>query len=184
MKTRKDYVELDYLNGVKNENGEQVIRALTQEERDWIQRFYQETEHVNFQKTKQIQQEREDYKQLKKEYKELKDKFSREAAELKSKIETKYKSIVELREQTGTFYTEDKDRQALFDRDYERRMDLFNNAKSSGNLIYYDSNEYDKFESESEKDVNAEDLLMEHLTEPIKKRTTRTKKRKSLGPKH
>lgn len=177
-------MDVPYAKGVTNEYGEQVIRPLTQEEKEWLNKFIQETEHVNFQKTEQIEKEREDYKTLRREYKELKDKFSREAAELKLKIEAKYKSIVELREQTGTFYAEDKDRQELFTRDNDRRADLFNNAKASGNLIYYDSNEYDKFESESEKDINAEDLLMEHLTEPVKKRTTRTKKRKSLGPKH
>lgn len=62
-------------------------------------------------------------------------------------------------------------------RDYDRKNDLYFVAKKSGNLIHYDLGEYDKFESEAEKDISAEDLKLNYLEEkPQKSRRRRVKK--------
>lgn len=53
--------------------------------------------------------------------------------------------------------------------DYARKMDLYFLAKSSGNLIAYDLNEYDKLTSEAEKDISAEDLKLNYLEQKPKK---------------
>lgn len=46
-----EFIETDqYINGVRNERGgEQVIRPLNAEERDWLARFNATFEHGNFQ---------------------------------------------------------------------------------------------------------------------------------------
>jgi hypothetical protein len=49
-KGRLDYIEADYINGVRDENGVLVIRPLTEEEKDWLNQFYQETIITNFNK--------------------------------------------------------------------------------------------------------------------------------------
>jgi len=49
-KVRRPYIEADYVNGVYNENGEQVIRPLTEEETAWLNKFYKEVIVTNFKK--------------------------------------------------------------------------------------------------------------------------------------
>jgi hypothetical protein len=41
-KIRQDYIEPDYINGVTGVDGKQAIRALTGEEKSWLNRFYEE----------------------------------------------------------------------------------------------------------------------------------------------
>jgi hypothetical protein len=61
--------------------------------------------------------------------------------------------------------------------DYSRRNDLYFIAKTSGNLIAYDLMEYDKFESEAEKDISAEDLKLNHLEGKLEKVSKRKRKK-------
>jgi uncharacterized protein YdaT len=42
LKTRRYYIEPDYINGVTGVEGKQAIRALTDEEKSWLNRFYKE----------------------------------------------------------------------------------------------------------------------------------------------
>jgi hypothetical protein len=58
LKARRDYIEPDYINGVKDSKGNQVMRALTNEEKDWLDQFYKETVNADlrnpeFYKTKE-----------------------------------------------------------------------------------------------------------------------------------
>lgn len=45
---RREFVETEYVNGVYSESGEMLIRPLTDEEKDFLNRFYEETVHANF----------------------------------------------------------------------------------------------------------------------------------------
>lgn len=42
LKKRTEIIETDYVNGVRNEKGELVIRPLTDEEKAWLDKFYKE----------------------------------------------------------------------------------------------------------------------------------------------
>lgn len=46
-KVRKDALEVDYINGVKNAKGETVIRELTEEEKAWLDQFNGEVINAN-----------------------------------------------------------------------------------------------------------------------------------------
>jgi len=49
LRTRYEEIEQNqYINGVKNDDGELVIRALTEAEKDWLNRFNEETVNANF----------------------------------------------------------------------------------------------------------------------------------------
>lgn len=49
LRTRYEEIEQNqYINGVKNENGETVIRELTHSEKDWLNRFNEEFVNANF----------------------------------------------------------------------------------------------------------------------------------------
>jgi len=47
-KSRHFFIETDYINGVKNDHGRQVLRPLTEEEKEWLNKFYDETVNANF----------------------------------------------------------------------------------------------------------------------------------------
>lgn len=48
LRSRKDYIEPDYTNGVFNEHGEKVIRELTEKEKQYLNDFYAETIITDF----------------------------------------------------------------------------------------------------------------------------------------
>lgn len=49
LRTRYEEIEQNqYINGVKNDNGEIVIRELTHSEKDWLNRFNEEFVNANF----------------------------------------------------------------------------------------------------------------------------------------
>lgn len=47
-KFRRHYIEPDYINGVYDENGAQVIRPLNEEEIEWLNKFYSEVIVTSF----------------------------------------------------------------------------------------------------------------------------------------
>lgn len=171
-RTRQDYIETSYVNGVKDEKGNTVIRALTEDEKQWLSQFVAETDHGNFKKNSQLKKEEKKLKSMRSDYRYLKKKAKVEAmAELYPQIQSQYETVLRLRSETNAFYVTDDERHELYDRDYERRMDVFNNAKISDNLVLYDLNEYDKFSTEAISDINPENLCLNHLDYvPQKKR--------------
>jgi hypothetical protein len=42
LKTRIEYMDVEYINGIYDEFGNQVMRPLTPEEKDWLDKFYKE----------------------------------------------------------------------------------------------------------------------------------------------
>lgn len=162
--TRRDYIETDYVNGVKDTNGELVIRPMTSEEKEWLSQFIAETEHGNFNKTSQIKAEVKALRVLRSEYRAAK-RESRidDMLELEPRIEKQLQLIETLRESVNNFYTTEESVNELYTRDNERRRDVYNNAKISDNLVMYDLDEYDKFSTEAINDVNHENLKLEHI---------------------
>lgn len=118
---RVEFIETHkYINGVRNERGgELVIRALDEDEKEWLSKFNATFEHGNFQ---------DDFMSL-----------------------------------------SDKERSEIEAQDYDRKTDLFFIARKNGALINYDVQEYDKFVSEAEKDISAEDLKLNYLDKKPKK---------------
>ena len=80
-KKLKDLASTPYMNGVTNSDGEQVIRALTQEEQDFINRFNNEFTNASLTNTPQdihyelIKASEKAVKKLKKEFKQVSDKL-------------------------------------------------------------------------------------------------------------
>jgi polygalacturonase len=162
VRTRQDFIETSYINGVKNDAGEEVMRALTKEERQWLSQFYAETEHCNFKNNSELKRQTKKLKDLKRQYKKLGKKENVEAMETKSSEIAKQEAVVrQLREETNCFYADDESRKDIYDRDNSRRRDIYNTSKISNSLVYYDLNEYDKFTTENNQDLSPEDILLE-----------------------
>lgn len=178
-RTRKDYIETTYVNGVRDENGNQVIRPLNAEEREWLSQFVAETDHCNFKRTNELKDEEKTLKRLRMDYTEAKRRMNvDEMDDLNAKIQTQYDKVRSLRGETAAFYVDDEERQELYNRDYERRMDVYNNAKITDNLVLFDLNEYDKFTTEAINDVNPENLVLKQLEQP-ERRFRRSRKKKT-----
>jgi len=47
LKSRRYFIETDYVNGLYDENGNQVMRPLNPEEMEWLNQFYKEDLCVN-----------------------------------------------------------------------------------------------------------------------------------------
>lgn len=164
-KTRHDYIETNYVNGVRNPGEEDfAIRPMTEDEKQWLSQFVQETEHGNLNKTAQIKAEVKALKDLRSDYRTAKRKENvAEMERLYKEIENKRIFIEQLRDSCNNFYTSEEDVKEIYTRDNERRRDVYNNAKISDNLVLYDIYEYDKFSTESIQDINPENLILEHL---------------------
>ncbi len=180
IKYRKDFIETNYVNGVENDRGEQVMRPLNKSEVEWLEKFYAETEHGNFEKTSEISHKQAEYDSVASKIRHAKRaELSTECLlELKLEAEKTYKELVQLRSETNTFYPEDEDRKEIWIKGNQRREDIFNIAKITGNLISYDVTEYDSFTTKAEKSVNPEHLVLDYLIKkPAKKKVARKKKR-------
>ena len=64
LKVRRDYIEPDYIDGVYNDNGELLIRALTDEEKEWLNKFYEETVCASFKGEESLYTEKEDRREI------------------------------------------------------------------------------------------------------------------------
>jgi hypothetical protein len=42
LKARQDYMDVDYVNGVYDDKGREVMRKMTDQEKDWLAQFYKE----------------------------------------------------------------------------------------------------------------------------------------------
>lgn len=163
-KTRQDYIETSYVNGVKNDSNELVIRPMTKEERDWLSQFTSETEHGNLNKTSQIKHEVSLIKSLRSDHRKAKKRQDiDEMLRLEPLIDEKLRFVESLRESANNFYTTEQEVREIYNRDNTRRSDVYNNAKISNNLVLYDITEYDKFSTEAISDINPENLILEHL---------------------
>jgi hypothetical protein len=177
-RTRQDYIEADYIDGVHDANGRELIRPMTKEEVEWLSQFYAETEHENFKKTDEIETQTKLYKSLCKDYRKHRKSLPTEKLlQMKQEIETQYKRLVQLRAETNTFYPEDSQRHEIYDKGNARRNDIFNVAKASNRLIAYGSQEFDKFTSEAEKDISPENLALNYLVKKPAKKVTRRRKK-------
>lgn len=177
--TRRDFIEADYVNGVVNEKGEQVIRALNEFETEWLAQFYAETEHGNFAKTTEIDVAQDEYTALCRQIRHAKKNglSTEEVLELKVKADEIYKKLVQLRAETNTFYPEDKDRHEIFKRENLRNSDIFSTAKACGRLTSYDLPQFDQMSCMNEDEVNPDHLVLDYLTRtPAKKKVPRKKK--------
>ena len=69
LKFREDFLDCPYVNGVKNKDGSTAIRSMTDEEKDWLNKFNEETVVASFSKdnSQNLYQNKEDQKNFYKE---------------------------------------------------------------------------------------------------------------------
>ena len=185
IKSRKDYIEVDYINGVKGDSGDYAIRPLNEDELEFLNKFYEETIVTNFthdpkikhltQKKKNIIEDKTVQK-LKKELKTLKSekaekKKIKEQQEIikltKQQNEETYKQeledieieLQELREDI-LLYPDREDHKQFYNDNNRRNSCLYNMAKKTYKLLSIDSEEYEFEERFSMDHDTGEDELI------------------------
>lgn len=179
-KSRTDYIETDYINGVKDRNGKEVIRPLNDEEKAWLDQYY--GEHVansdrSLNPTEEIMQYMKQKSKLKKEIAEirrdLKVKTNSQIEYKKSKIVEIEKALDFLRTEAGVFNPTCDDQRKLYNVNNSRNFCVYNNRKARGMLLDLTTETYDSFIADywdtlAGFDYDSQDALIEIVEERLK----------------
>lgn len=134
LKLRQDYIEPDYVNGVFNDKGEMVIRPLNDEEKEFLNKFYEEVIGANFLYDDDLKNIHEEMKVLKKKKKLTKE----ETTELERLQDVYYRRINEI-----LLYPDEEDRRQLYRENNQRNSCLMNRTKAAGRLYEINEDTYD-----------------------------------------
>lgn len=180
---RRDYIETDYVNGVYDQNGKQLIRPLTDNERKFYNKFYEEVIVANFTHDPILKKLLNDKKklledstilELKEEIKLNKNNAKR-ASELRSiikelkqsnyeKHESKMKVLekkIKDRQKEVLLYSNKEDQLTIYQENNQRNTCLFNQLKTGNNLNPLNVDEFDRYVSTIISD--GEDALIDNI---------------------
>lgn len=182
LSSRKDYIEPEYVDGVYDQKGHQVIRPLTYEEKAWLNQFYEETVVTNFyhdpelkklNKQKKMIVEDEVVKDLLSEISELsedKEANSKRINQLKQIVritkkqneETYADELEEIEEELQKLreklllYPDKEDHKEFYNHNNARNNCIFNKKKIMGRLVGLDTEDYDNYTIDKLKNLDLE----------------------------
>lgn len=180
LRTRSDYIETDYVNGIKDQHGKQVMRALTDEEKEWLDKFYGETVALSDRQlnpSEEIMQYMKEKSKLKKEIAAIR---RTEKVKNNSQINYLQKRVAEiesaldfLREEAGVFNSTCEEQRKLYSTNNSRNFCVYNNRKARGMLIDLTTETYDAFiaqywDSLAGFDYDSQDALIDIVEERLK----------------
>lgn len=141
-KTRTDYIETSYVDGVFDDQGNELIRGLTDDEKEWLNKFYGEfvaNSDRQLNPTPEIMKYMEQKSECKKKIAKIrrteKVKTSPKIAFLQNKIREIEASLDFLREEAGVFHATCDEQRALYNVNNSRNYCVYNNRKARGMLI-------------------------------------------------
>lgn len=189
VSSRYDYIEPEYINGVKNANGELVIPPLNEEAKRFLNQYYEEAVITNFIHHPEIRRLHDKKNKiivddtvriLQKELRELKvDKITnkKRISEIKQIIRITKKSneelyedqlkdieieLQELRDEYLLFNNQEE-RSELYGENNSRNRCIFNISKIQCKLDFLDPYQYEKMEELSSDNIDAESELINKL---------------------
>lgn len=139
LKSRIDYIETEYIDGVYDEKGNQLIRPLNEEEKAWLDKFYSESVGAAFSKSDNIHKtlSKEEKNRLKKRIKQLRERVSElrkdynghilRLKEIKVEVSKIQEDIEKINKNNGT--------KICYDANNQRNRCVFNKAKITNNLV-------------------------------------------------
>ena len=189
LKSRKDYIEPEYIDGVKNNHGETVIRPLTEDEKAWLNQFYEETVITNFLHDKQLRDlntvkkriiEDETVQTLKAELKKLKEnktenkKRIRQLSEIikitKKQNEEMYAEDLEFieeelkdRREDVLLYPDKEDHKRFYNENNSRNMCIYTKAKAMNRMLTLDIKDYDEYIGQKLDGLDVESAFLQYV---------------------
>lgn len=199
LSSRKDYIEPDYINGVRDKDGKEVIRPLTDSEKEWLNKFYEETVVTNFfhepelKKLNRIKKsiiQDDTVKELQKEVKELSEnknlnktriKQLKEIIKLtkKQNEETYADQLEDIEEDLQEardkylFYPDKEDHKIFYGDNNARNACIFNKMRITGKLDDFEVSEFDNYLAERLAGLDVEYLPEDEANDRINKHINR-----------
>lgn len=179
-KSRTDYIEPDYVNGVKNSKGQEVIRPLNEEEKVWLNQFYGEYVAMSDRElnpTEQImvymKEKAKHKKKVAKIRRETKKKTNSEIEHHLRKVEEIEKALDFLRKEAGVFHPTCEEQRDLYNINNTRYSCVYNNRKARGMLLDLTTETYDAFIGNfwdilASFDYDSQDALIEIVEERLR----------------
>lgn len=186
---RKDFIEVDYINGVYDKNGKQVIRPMTEAEKKWLNDFYEETVVTNFlhhPELRRLNQEKNDIieckyvKKMKEQVKNLKNSTpvqKETIKELKQTIkltkeqnrEIHYRKIRKIEKEMQKIreivllYSNTEDHKQFYTENNKRNNCIYNTCKKRGILIDLDIDAVDSLTATHLQCIDYEDYMINEI---------------------
>lgn len=186
---RKDFIEVDYINGVRDAKGNIVIRAMTEAEKQWLNDFYEETVITNFLHHPELQRlhaEKRDIieckyvKKMKEQIKSLKGAgpdHQDTVRELKQTIkltkeqnrERNYRRIRKIESDmqkvrdSVLLYSNKEDHKQFYKENNDRNNCIYNTCKKRNILIDLDIDAIDSLMAKHLECIDYEDLVIGEL---------------------
>ena len=189
LSSRKDYIEPEYVDGVYDKEGKQIIRPLNEEEKAWLNQFYEETVVTNFyhdpdlkklNKLKKSIIEDETVQTLIKEIKKLESqevpdkKRIRELREIvkltkkqneeiyAEKLENIEDQLQDIRKEK-LLYPDKEDHKTFYNSNNSRNNCIFNKSKITNKLSEFETEKYDTFLADRLEGLDAQQILIYEL---------------------
>jgi len=140
LKMRSDYIDTDHVDGVKNEDGDLVIRAFTKEEKDFYNKFYEEVVNANFHHDKEV-------KRLYRKLKRLEKNTNPSDADIEEWSEV-YADYLQKKDES-LLYKNPKEQKKLYGENNARNRCIYNRKKASGALFHIEDNRYNTEEDQT-----------------------------------
>ena len=166
---RQDYIEPDYVNGVKGSDGEIVIRPLNEEEKDFLNSYYEEVIGANFLHDPELKRLNASLKPFKKRT-ELTPTEKREYKKLQKAYHKRANEVL--------LFPDHEDQKKLYGENNARNRCLFNRTKSIGILDELNDSTYDEFHKNLYNNPEVADKILLNTIEPAVKTILRKKKKK------
>lgn len=155
---RKEFIESGYVNGVFNSDGERVIRPLSTEEREFLDKYYKEYVHGTFNTDAESIRLFKIAKRLSKDSENVK--FFNENGFYPEAVEQAIEAFNKKSKSLGNLAYNFWDQREINSDDYKRRHDIQNNATKGLQLESFEDLQYI---SEEDEFINTtiEDLITE-----------------------
>jgi hypothetical protein len=164
---RQDYIEPEYINGVYDKEGRQVIRPLNASEKEFLNSFYEEVINANFLHDSELRSIYEKMKPLK----------NKKTLTEEEEVELTYLQLEYFRLADDVLlYTDEKDQRKLYGENNARNRCLYNRTKSIGMLDELNDCTYDSIHDKVYSDPRTGENLLLNQVEPKLKHILRKKK--------
>lgn len=195
LSSRKDYIEAEYINGTFDNDGKKVIRELTEDEKAWLNKWYEEAVITNFYHDKDLKLlnkmkksiiEDETVEDLKKEVKNLQQNKKKNAQKIKQlkeiihltkkqneetysdKLSEIEEELEELRKEK-LLYPDKEDHKQFYNENNARNNCIFNKSRISGKLVDFDILNYDEITWNKLQSIDIEDVIINDIEGEVHK---------------
>ena len=182
LPSRRDFIETDYIDGLYDQDGNTVLRPLNEEEKKFLNDFYEETVGANFLHDEELKRlskakkkiiEDRQILELRESLKTITDRKERNRIkqiikEVKKQNEETYEKelrsierMMQARRRKVLLYSNKEEHKQFYKANNDRNVCLFNRLNTSQEIRYCDQDEYDYIAQKTLDAVDYEDYLID-----------------------